>query len=447
MMRKSALLLALLLAAPAGLTARPPRTGPRALRRRPPAARRHASRPALPPPLSGVQDPGALAPFFCRLDTLGSPPEPGEPVRTVRILHFGDSHTAADFWTGRLRERLQARYGNGGPGILLPARPWRGYRRADVAQDFRSAWPAVSLRGRGADPAVGLPGAALEVPEGERLELRGRFGAFRVQVLGETPQLDLSPWDPAAGTNGIPDLPPVTEPLAPPRLEARETATPAGASTLRILAQEGLPFASYRLGIALPAATRLLGVELRSGLPGVILDELGLNGGELLDLEGWDPILRRALLAGAAPDLVVLAYGTNESGHPRLELGDYRARAERLLRTLKAELPETAFLVVGPLDRSARRRGPAGFLKDRVPAVARALREAARAAGCAFWDAREAMGGSGAIQRWRRQGLAQKDLVHLTVAGYARLADLMHEALDSARTASPEAPPAAKVRP
>mgnify|MGYP003538212597 CR=1 FL=1 len=42
------------------------------------------------------------------------------------------------------------------------------------------------------------------------------------------------------------------------------------------------------------------------------------------------------------------------------------------------------------------------------------------------------MGGEGSIQKWRRQHLAQRDLVHLTVGGYQKLADLMLKALDDA---------------
>jgi len=39
------------------------------------------------------------------------------------------------------------------------------------------------------------------------------------------------------------------------------------------------------------------------------------------------------------------------------------------------------------------------------------------------------MGGAGSIARWQRQGLAQRDLVHLTGRGYERLGDLMADAI------------------
>jgi hypothetical protein len=46
----------------------------------------------------------------------------------THVLFFGDSHVAADFMSGRVRERLQVDYGDGGPGFLMTGQPWRSYR-------------------------------------------------------------------------------------------------------------------------------------------------------------------------------------------------------------------------------------------------------------------------------------------------------------------------------
>src|SRR3954466_14930181 len=46
-----------------------------------------------------IQQPGALVPFFERLLRIG-----GESAEPVHIIHYGDSHTAADDWTGGLRD-------------------------------------------------------------------------------------------------------------------------------------------------------------------------------------------------------------------------------------------------------------------------------------------------------------------------------------------------------
>src|SRR5450432_133696 len=49
---------------------------------------------------SPMERPGGLVPLFERLYRLSS----GQTRMPVHIIHFGDSHTAADEWTGGLRD-------------------------------------------------------------------------------------------------------------------------------------------------------------------------------------------------------------------------------------------------------------------------------------------------------------------------------------------------------
>src|SRR5256885_12375173 len=64
--------------------------------------------------LQRIEDPtGAMAGFYDAL----SRSERGEA--TARILHYGDSHVAADWLTGALRRNLQGCFGDAGAGFLL----------------------------------------------------------------------------------------------------------------------------------------------------------------------------------------------------------------------------------------------------------------------------------------------------------------------------------------
>src|SRR5262249_10270801 len=67
-----------------------------------------------------VENASALVPFFELLYRHQKGDMPGP----VRILHYGDSHTAADEWTGDLRSRFQEKFGDGGSGYSLAGRPW-----------------------------------------------------------------------------------------------------------------------------------------------------------------------------------------------------------------------------------------------------------------------------------------------------------------------------------
>ncbi|HLO66365.1 MAG TPA: GDSL-type esterase/lipase family protein [Holophaga sp.] len=381
------------------------------------AQARKPAKPVKPgeitPGVAVVEYPAALEGVFARLEAL----EKGQgEAGVVRILHFGDSHVASDHLTGRLRSLLHQRFGDAGPGFLMPARPWRGYPHAGLVQHIGRKWPAFSLRSKEADGLFGLAGAAVTIPEGETYQVTGPFTGFRVQTLGpgvEAPLITVA--DPA----GAP------LPLA---LASRTEAVP-GERQLQSFSQTGLGAAGpLELSVALPGSTRLLGVELLSGRPGIQYDELGLDGAALFDLEKWDPDLCRLLLAGARPDLIVLAYGANDLGRPDMGWDAYRARAEALVRRLKAE-SGASVLLVAPTDMAARRRRSAAPLAQRAKAICEALRQVALDTGSAFWDARSAMGGPGSILAWRKAHLAQRDLVHFTPAGYQRLGDLLFGSL------------------
>ena len=74
--------------------------------------------------------------------------------------------------------------------------------------------------------------------------------------------------------------------------------------------------------------------------------------------------------------------------------------------------------------------------------VLRALPEVARQQGCAYWSARAAMGGERSMVRWQRAQppLGHADGVHLSAAGYERLADhFVADLLAAYARAKPEA--------
>ena len=120
-------------------------------------------------------------------------------TRRLTILQLGDSHTAADFFTGRVRERLQQVFGSGGDGLhrarqaaprrALGAVRKRRFRRLELrgaakvgrkraASTFpgfnavaRHAGAALSLRARGGLAYDRLEVAFLKQPGGGRAEV------------------------------------------------------------------------------------------------------------------------------------------------------------------------------------------------------------------------------------------------------------------------------------
>jgi len=90
----------------------------------------------LPAPAVPIEDPShELDRFFERLSRLGE--EGTDPL--VRITHFGDSPLTGDLVSGEARELLQQELGDGGPGFVLPAKPWAWYGHQGIRIDAASA--------------------------------------------------------------------------------------------------------------------------------------------------------------------------------------------------------------------------------------------------------------------------------------------------------------------
>ncbi|MGB0679708.1 MAG: hypothetical protein ACPGUV_08620, partial [Polyangiales bacterium] len=82
----------------------------------------------------------------------------------ARLLFYGASHVASDLFTGEIRRRLQARFGDAGRGFVLPVHPWRHYHRAGLKiESNRRRWQAHRVRVHTAeDDIYGLAGVFVE---------------------------------------------------------------------------------------------------------------------------------------------------------------------------------------------------------------------------------------------------------------------------------------------
>jgi hypothetical protein len=106
---------------------------------------------------SEIENAAGLASFFRALTAIKS----GRRLEPVRIMHFGDSHTAADILTGQIRRKFQAEFGNGGSGFIVPRNPMTTRRRG-VSSGATGGWIIEGIGGRvPADRILGPAGIAL----------------------------------------------------------------------------------------------------------------------------------------------------------------------------------------------------------------------------------------------------------------------------------------------
>jgi lysophospholipase L1-like esterase len=161
------------------------------------------------------------------------------------------------------------------------------------------------------------------------------------------------------------------------------------------------------------------------GSLGVDLYILGVDGMRASKLLSWSKQLFKQNVSNYSPDLIVLAYGTNEVTDRGFSLKAYKGLFANIIRRFREASPRSSILVIGPPDRLVIERG-VWVSAPNMPALLEAQRQAAFEEGAAFWSSSAAMGGAGSIGLWFKRGLAQKDMVHLTAKGYVLLADLFY---------------------
>ncbi|MBI5282987.1 MAG: hypothetical protein HY858_14980 [Candidatus Solibacter usitatus] len=350
----------------------------------------------------GIQNAAAMVPFY---EMLYRRQQQGG-TEPLRVLQFGDSHSASDDWPGELRLRFQQKFGDGGAGFVQAGRPFAGFRRLEAKGTMSRGWKAEGLLAREGDGLYGLGGVSVATQHaGETVTLEAEGETLEIYYLRQ----------PGGGTFVVEDNDAVletvrTEGEAGPGYYRRELA--AGGHRLVLRTLEALP-------------VRVFGwvLEKRGGMT---WETLGINGAQAELLLGWDEQLWKSHLERRNPALVVLAYGTNEARRSDWSYDGYRSALAQVVRRIRAAAPAASILMVGPPDQGVRsRRGVRPH--EGVGQVLAAQRDAALESGCAFWNLRAAMGGRGSMKQWVQAGLAQGDYVHLTSPGYRLVGDSLYE--------------------
>ena len=170
---------------------------------------------------------------------------------------------------------------------------------------------------------------------------------------------------------------------------------------------------------------------------GAIVSNLGVIGAQLTHFGRSDERVLRAELAAYRPDLIVLAFGTNEGFDRRVSPRDYEAglraqiaRIRAARRRQRADPPRRRARRGDPRSGGVRRRLRRGLvhagLARRGPRRQRAV---ARDLGLAFWDWEAAMGGRCASRTWHRAGLMRDDHIHFTRDGGDRIGRMLFDDL------------------
>jgi lysophospholipase L1-like esterase len=410
----------------------------------------------------GIENPRALQPFFDQLHQLEADPK----AQLVRVIQFGDSHTAADGFTGALRSLFQGKFGDGGAGFSYPGYPFAGYHIHGTKRAQSTGWLALGthLSDIG-DGMVGMGGVSLSTDAaGNWVSLDAEASALQVQYLIQpnggsfeirdndtliatvsTARSDIAKsaitkpatLKPAITKSAIAksDTDPSdtlqSEPATPETIPP-DTITPGTVASTSIesgtAGQFGAPVEPgphhFEILTTEDAPVRLLGLGTENSA-GVTYEAAGINGAEASLFLRWNEALQQPLLTAANPALVVLSYGTNEAGDRNWTEEGYASMFHRIIERVRRVAPNASILVVGPPDRAMRAGRRAWKPFSGVDRIVAAQRSVCRQMHCAYWDQRSRMGGFGSMRDWTSIGWAQPDHTHFTGEGYTELASAL----------------------
>lgn len=315
----------------------------------------------------------------------------------VRIIHFGDSHLATASGESSFAKHLHHLFGSGGGGFGLP---WV-FPKPNVRAEASHGWRKSS---RTKNPSrLGLSGGQMETSaKGEWASLVGEFSRIRIYGLSAPGggQLDILVDGQNVGTlnfDGPLDRPAQFKSDCPPT------------NSLGRLARK-LEIRNVRYGRCL-----VTGISIENET-GVVYSPIAFNGARASWMLEVPDSSFRAQLESEAPDLIILSFGTNEANTAPLLAEAYQRSLDRLLTRLRDSAPKSQILLAGP---------PDGHLKlgvvSNLESVILIQQSLAARHNAMFVDQRRAMGGDGSIDSWAKEGLANRDLLHLTPAGYERL--------------------------
>jgi lysophospholipase L1-like esterase len=278
----------------------------------------------------------SLAPFFAKLAHAK-----GRAGMPVHILQIGDSHTAGDQLTGAWRDILQARYGSGGRGVLPPGRPYDGYTTRGVTARMSPGWAIAADFGVGwssENPPLGLSAfSATSQQDGATMTIEAEpaqaFNRFTVCALAKAGAGKLAL---RAGTVAVDfDLDSVTE-----RPQCRTLRSDAPTTGADITATGQVTITSW---------------ATFADQGGVAVSNVGVVGSQLVHFSRTDDSVLAEELREYRPDLIVIAFGTNEGFNPRFTPFEYDIILRTQIGRLRRLAGNVPVLLLGAPDALTRR--------------------------------------------------------------------------------------------
>ena len=338
--------------------------------------------------------------------------------RVIRVVHYGDSQIEMDRISDRLRARLQALFGGGGPGMvpfatLIPSLSVSTYGTGDLTRQSPFGDSLVVRANGNYGPMVqdfrvaGSATANINATTHKRCDERLRqFSRIKMLFNNRPGPLNVTFRDRKGGYS-----------------DEQRCDTP-GVQSL----SWRLDSATTSVRISVSGTADIYGILVDDG-PGVAVDNIPMRGCSGQQFTSINQEQLAAAYSQMDVGLIILQFGGNSVPYIKnaKSLDTYCANLGKQIDRLHQCCPNAKILFIGPSDMSTRLQGDMQSYPF-LPDIIEGLRQMANDHGAAYWSIYHAMGGYNSMPAWVRQGLGGPDYLHFSQRG----ADIMGDRLAGA---------------
>ena len=349
----------------------------------------------------------------------------------IQIVHLGDSHVQAGFYTGQVMRMLHQAFGNAGRGWIAPLK----LAKINEPTDYLISSPKVK------DWTIGR--CIQRAPK-----CIWGLGGLGIQTASKTVDFKVSITPINGAGYGFKTLLLYRDdqaiPLLPVNMDNETIQTAWSAKTgLPHIAVDTFQMDTETYDLHLHSVSQLdleqtfeasilqtpncyYGFSLLNGNPGILYHSIGQNGAMFRHYTSPEYVRQLALLQ---PSLLIITLGTNEAfGISNLTDALFMSQLDRFIQLVKEHLPATAILLTTPAESFRRTRR--GYERNvNISLIANVITDYAHREGLACFDLFGMTGGVNSCDRWQESKLLGRDRIHFSVDGYYEQGKLLYKAL------------------
>ena len=362
-----------------------------------------------------VKDSSTLSSFFEKVWTFES-----QDSGKARIMHIGDSHIQAGYFTGKVRESIHKGLGCGTRerGFVFPYGMAYTNGPLNYGVQFTGNWKGYKCSSNTAQSLWGLSGISVVTKDDSTtLKLYSNnhtFDAYKFNKVRLYFIDDDNAYKVSLKANRADSI------IVSNDVNGCFKTFETGGLT------DTIYFTFQKDSDDVSSGLLIQGVELLNDEPGITYSEVGVNGAEVKSFLKCHNLAPQ--LASVNPDLVIISLGTNDAYRINFTDSVFYNYYDSLINIVQNALPNSNILLTTPGDAKRYRKTP---LTENI-LIRKSILKLAKKYNCGVWDFFNVMGGLGSINHWYANNLTTEDFIHLNEEGYGFQGKLFYQALSNA---------------